>query len=76
MTALTKVTLRKQGETTPFCEVPNCRTTDRTSMPSYATVHMFLLGHPIGWYCKKCAADIELAYMSAHGTFVPEELAA
>lgn len=76
MTALTTLHIRKQGETTPFCDIPNCRTTDSRSMPSYANVQIFLIGYPVGWYCKKHAREIRDAYDSAHGTFDPVELAA
>jgi hypothetical protein len=45
-------------------------------MPSYAFTQLFLLGHPIGWYCKKHAGEIKRAYEAAHGTFEPQEIAA
>lgn len=76
MTGLSTIMIRKQGEATPFCEVPNCVMTRNGTFPSYATVQMFLIGHPIGWYCKRHAKEIRAAYDSAHGTFEPGELAA
>jgi hypothetical protein len=76
MTALTTLTIRKQGEVTPFCEMPNCTTTGKADFPSYANAQMFLLGHPIGWFCRKHAKEIRAAYDSAHGTFEPMEIAA
>lgn len=77
MTALTSITIRKQGEVTPFCEVPNCGTSRGGGfMPSFGFVQLFLLGHPIGWYCKRHAKEIRAAYEAAHGTFDAEEIAA
>lgn len=76
MTALTTISIRKQGETTPFCEIPNCTTRGHANFPAFGAVQMFLLGHPIGWYCKKHAKEIREAYDSAHGSFDPVEVAA
>lgn len=71
MSALTSVRHKGSGLNRPFCTTPGCKSRHRSDsrdggMRRVADEYLFLLGHPLGAFCRNCARDLKAAYHSAH----------
>lgn len=49
------VEIRRFKDAGVFCSTPGCGTTAH-SIQRAATARLYLLGHPVGAYCKTCTA--------------------
>lgn len=69
MSALTSVRHKGSGSSRPFCSTPGCKAKHRAGdygLKRTADEYLFLMGHPLGAYCKNCAKELKAAYASAH----------